>query len=293
MANYILSNTKKKKLFIVDVGLSAEGKSKEKKDISITVTNGISEEDVQNFSLKLYEGTGIGLINSTAVKFIDSLTDPTGKTSDTTGPANENNPEVKKFRALILKENPNYFSDIEKERSVNRDMNKLKNIIKKGLVKTNKELGVIKAKIQKLRDIRRPLRPDIDALHAKVSYKIFTDFIKSEKNKKIFVKNLMDQIGFNENDTKILAAIMKSSEKGGKKVKFFDKLLDIHPEFDLSDIYLSKSKTQNVSIVVNNGSIIICRITYKEAKGLVGIVDFSRVQAVNPSDYSEVEITKR
>lgn len=282
MANYLINNAKIKGLIIVGVFQSGKKTTiTEKKDISIIVRRGLSKEEILNYSLKLYSGKEIGMSNSTSLRTVYNLTAKDGVPPEK---SKLTNIYTEKFELILEKKKQtdpkfkkyfNILSDIRKK------MNALKN-----QVSINPELSdKIEIKLNKYRKVVTLLRNYINPIYAEIVFTILKEFSGDDNNKKILVRNLLQLLGFTNMETKILLSIMKENSEGNKVV---DAILDEHPDFDLSNINLTKPA--KVTIRINNGQELIVKLNFSEGEKqkVKGLVSFKKVKSVDPKFWQDV-----
>jgi len=268
MSNYLINSAKSDGVVIVDIFLSGMEKSVgEKKDISIIVKRGMSAEEIRNYSLKLYSNLELNLSNMTLTSLLYNLTNPSGVPEKRGRNKNEYSEKAKKMQDKLYAKNNKYKKAWDNADKLNTDMKELK-----------KSLESNHPKVQLLRDKRGFYRNILNPAHAEMAFNVLKSFIKDGKNKKIFVRNLLQSIGFTNSDTRMLLAVM--SKKGDNIV--VKQLVDEHPEFDLSDINLTKPS--GITIRINNRDELIIKLNFKEGEQehVSGQVQFSKVTPVPP-----------
>lgn len=292
MSNYILNSMADKGLVIVNIWMSGSSKQMvDKKDISIKFKKGLSKKEVDhiiNYSLKLYSGREVGISNSTAVKMIMILTSPNGVTKGkASGPYVEwfeQEVEEKKRTDKKYKEHEDELEKLNTDKENRKE--ELRALYGKGTL-AYKNADANDEKLKKIRGAITVHRNPLNSLYAGISFNILSTFIKKKENKEMLVRNLMQLLGLDAKDTKILMVIMKKAESG--KNKIIDALLDEHPEFKLNDINLTKP--DNIAIKINNGQELIVKLSYKEGekKHAQASVSFKNVKSREPDVWQSVK----
>lgn len=271
MSNYLINSAKSNGVVIVDIFLSGMEKNiMEKKDITLFLKRGMSEPEAENYSLKLYKGFEIGMSNMTVNSLIYNLTNTGGPATEKGKRKNEYTEEVEKILLKMREENPEY----KKYWNASKKLSDKKKKYKKG----DKEYKVLEKK-------RTVVRAPLNAMHAEVVFKFLKKFIDDEENKKIFISNLLQLIGFSDSDTKILLAVMKRSADN----TIVRAIIDTHPELSLKDIKLTKPA--RITIKVFNGGKLIVKIDFNEGekRKALGKVDFSKQIPVEPEYWQSIK----
>lgn len=243
MANYLVFTAKENKNNIIGVwvdNLGAKEDVRNKVDIKVAIQkNDLEKEIIEGYSLKLYTSYSVGLINTSPKRLIYHFT--------------KNDELCSAFEKNINK-NVSYIK-----------ANKALKIINKKMYKAKKEKNI--DLINKLREKRTELRNPINKLNAKYCYDILNPFLKN--NKKEFIKNLLDMLGFNDKNTKMLMAIMDKKNAETKN------LIIEEPQLDLSNVSIMINyKKDSTLITVKNNKKTIISFGFKEATSLSGSVSF-------------------
>ena len=132
------------------------------------------------------------------------------------------------------------------------------------------ERQIKKLNIDKLRDERQIARTDINPRLAQISFDVITKFQKS--NPKKFNENLLDILGFNDHDTKMLMAV--TTKRGSV-------IIDRHPELDLNNIKLVKTGVSIKVVGPTNKTVVTFGFKEGEKKAVTGKVSYASVPIFN------------
>lgn len=267
MANYLISNAVKEKGTIVGGyldNLAFQDGIDFKADIRVAVIKE-GEEILDGYSLKLYSSKSVGLANTTAKGLCGHLG---GKSS-----ADAFVKRAKNDKILI-----ELINKAKKLNAVKQDHKKYLKGDLKALNRLKSLRGLTDAQIEQLdqkqieaerKEARKPINPRV----ASIVY----DIINSQVGTEEFGKRILDIMGFNDKETKMLMAITTD-----KKSQIIAK----HPELDLKGITL---EDPNGRVTLNikgptGKTILVFGVKEGEKKAVSGSVSFAGIE---PEDYDE------
>jgi hypothetical protein len=254
MSKYLIGQARKSGCIIKGIwldNLAFKRDTEKKVDIRLELEKN-GKELYDAYSLKLYRGAEVNLINTTPTGLIASL--------------------FGKKAALELKarfdNNKKLVDLIAGAKSIVREMN---------IAKKEKKSQVF---IAELRAQRAILRKDINPIIADITHEFLLEYYK--KDFELFCTNLLGVLGFHDKDVKIMLAIVKKL-KSGDVVSLIDK----HPELDLNKIRIVHKKgTVTISIKDDFGRIILNFIQNQGEKyNIAGKVKFDTSTAVDLSQF--------
>ena len=264
MLQYLIQTTQKADSIIVGGFLDnlsfQRGGIGTKGDIGLHIMKE-GKEELQDFSLKLYGTKSVGLANSTASGLAGHLVGPKGKSEVDKLIEQDEELQIKMKAASNLNKTKEALKDYNKddEKKKQSGLNRLK---KYGFTPAQ----IKKLNIDKLRDERQLARTDINPRLAEIAFDVITKFQK--KNPQEFNKNLLDILGFNDHDTKMLMAV--TTKRGSI-------IIDRHPELDLNNVKLVKTGV-SIKVVGPTGKTVVT-FGFKEGekKAVTGKVSYASV----------------
>ena len=279
MLQYLIQTTKQADSIIIggyldnlsflDGGIGTKG------DIGLHVMKE-GKEELQDFSLKLYSTKSVGLANTSAGGLAGHLVGPQGK--------NEVDKIIEKDEKLqtlmkvanTLDKTKNALKDYNSNNE-KRQKSGLNRLTKYGF----KPAQIKKLNIDKLRDERQIARTDINPRLAEIAFDVITKFQK--KNPKQFNENLLEILGFNDHDTKILMAV--TTKRGSV-------IIDRHPELDLNNIKLVRTGV-SIKVVGPTGKTVVT-FGFKEGekKAVTGKISYASVPIFQAESYEFEELYK-
>lgn len=267
MTNYLISTTVKEEGIIVGGyldNLAFQDGIDFKADIRIAVVKD-GREKLDGYSLKLYSNKAVGLANTTAKGLCRHLAgDAAAEAFDGMAKTDQ------KLLALIHK---------------SKQLNAIKQDHKKYLKGDEKALnrlltlrGLTQADVDKLsqKDLeaqRKEARKPINPRTAAIVYEV----LKSYAGTVEFGERILDIMGFNDKETKMLMAITTNKKS---------EILTQHPDLDLSKITLEDPKGRvTLNIKGPTGKTIVTfGVKEGEKKAVSGSVSFAGIE---PEDYDE------
>ena len=230
------------------------------------------KEELQDFSLKLYGSKSVGLANSTAPGLANHLGGEEAKQAVNKIIETDKDLQLKLKIAsrldLTKQALKDYLKDDEKKKKSG-----LNRLLKYGYT----EAEIKKLDVNKIGDERQLARTDINPRLAEIVFDVLEKYQK--KNPKKFTENLLEILGFNDHDTKILMAV--TTKKGSI-------IIDRHPELDLNNIKLERTGV-SIKVVGPTGKTVVT-FGFKEGekKAVSGKVSYASVPIFT---FEEVDIT--
>ena len=264
MLQYLIQTTKQADSIIIGGYLDnlsfQRGGIATKGDIGLHVMKE-GKEELQDFSLKLYGTKSVGLANTSAGGLAGHLVGPKGKSKVDKTIEQDEELQVLMKAANTLDRTKNALKDYNSSNE-KKQQSGLSRLKKYGFT----ERQIKKLNIDKLRDERQIARTDINPRLAQISFDVITKFQKS--NPKKFNENLLDILGFNDHDTKMLMAV--TTKRGSV-------IIDRHPELDLNNIKLVKTGV-SIKVVGPTGKTVVT-FGFKEGekKAVTGKVSYASV----------------
>ena len=231
------------------------------------------KEELQDFSLKLYSTKSVGLANTSAGGLAGHLVGPQGKSEVDKIIEKDEELQVLMKAANTLDRTKNALKDYNSNNEKKKQSG-LNRLTKYGF----KPSQIKKLDINKLRDQRQIARTDINPRLAQISFDVITKFQK--KNPKKFNENLLEILGFNDHDTKILMAV--TTKKGSV-------IIDRHPELDLNNVKLVKTGV-SIKVVGPTGKTVVT-FGFKEGekKAVTGKISYASVPIFQAESKSKLK----
>ena len=276
MLQYLIQTTKQADSIIIggyldnlsflDGGIGTKG------DIGLHIMKE-GKEELQDFSLKLYSTKSVGLANSTASGLAGHLVGPKGKSEVDKIIEQDEELQVLMKAANTLDRTKNALKDYNSNNEKKKQSG-LNRLTKYGF----KPSQIKKLDINKLRDQRQIARTDINPRLAEIAFDVITKFQK--KNPKKFNENLLEILGFNDHDTKILMAV--TTKKGSV-------IIDRHPELDLNNVKLVKTGV-SIKVVGPTGKTVVT-FGFKEGekKAVTGKISYASVPIFQAESKSKLK----
>ncbi len=268
MLQYLIQTTKQADSIIIGGYLDnlsfQRGGIATKGDIGLHVMKE-GKEELQDFSLKLYGTKSVGLANTSAGGLAGHLVGPKGKSEVDKTIEKDEELQVLMKAANSLDRTKNALKDYNSSNE-KKQQSGLSRLKKYGFT----ERQIKKLNIDKLRDERQIARTDINPRLAQISFDVITKFQKS--NPKKFNENLLDILGFNDHDTKMLMAV--TTKRGSV-------IIDRHPELDLNNIKLVKTGVSIKVVGPTNKTVVTFGFKEGEKKAVTGKVSYASVPIFN------------
>ena len=276
MLQYLIQTTKQADSIIIggyldnlsflDGGIGTKG------DIGLHIMKE-GKEELQDFSLKLYSTKSVGLANTSAGGLAGHLVGPQGKSEVDKIIEKDEELQVLMKAANTLDRTKNALKDYNSNNEKKKQSG-LNRLTKYGF----KPSQIKKLDINKLRDQRQIARTDINPRLAEIAFDVITKFQK--KNPKKFNENLLEILGFNDHDTKILMAV--TTKKGSV-------IIDRHPELDLNNIKLVKTGV-SIKVVGPTGKTVVT-FGFKEGekKAVTGKISYANVPIFQAESKSKLK----
>lgn len=246
MASYIVNSVGRNSGNILQIFLDNKSflqGAEFKADIRLKVRKSSGKEEVEAYSLKMYQTKQVNLANTTKNSLIKHLC----------GDA-----EAAKFMQDLQKD-PKFVQMDRAAKDANLE------------VKRAKEEGEDEDYIDVLRDEREEARKPVNQYLADaVATKLKSFFYSSKENQEIFIKNLLKVMGFEDTETKFLMALVGPKQVKAQKSQIIDK----HPSLDFSQIdIVHEPGTVGVKIVNKKTNKVLVNFVAKEAGTFAGFVD--------------------
>ncbi len=214
-----------------------------KADIQVAVRKA-GVDSLVGYSLKLYGNKIVGLINTSPVGLARALA------GDIAGE------EVSKR----IEHNTKLQIAINNSKKINKELSKLKKI-------KNPSTKILSS-MNKLRILRGKVRKPINPVISEILYNVLKKYLNTPD----FANNILKVIGFSDQDTKLLMAVVTD-----KKSEIIDK----HPDLDIGNIRLIRTGT-NIRVIGPTGKTIIgFGVKEGERKILAGKVSFADIEPVD------------
>jgi len=270
MANYLISNAVSEKGTIVGGyldNLAFQDGIDFKADIRVAIIKE-GEEILDGYSLKLYSSKSVGLANTTAKGLCGHLG---GKSAADAFVKKAKNDKIlielitkaKKLNA-IKQDHKKWLKGNDKSEAAYNRLIKLRGLTAAQIEKLDQDQIEAERKVA-----RKPINPRV----ASIVY----DVINSQVGTEEFGERILDIMGFNDKETKMLMAITTD-----KKSEIIAK----HPELDLKGITLedpSGRVTLNIKGPTGK-TILVFGVKEGEKKAVSGSVSFAGIE---PEDYDE------
>lgn len=267
MTNYLISTTVKEEGIIIGGyldNLAFQDGIDFKADIRIAVVKD-GREKLDGYSLKLYSNKAVGLANTTAKALCGHLAGP----------------DAAKAFEQKAKTDQTLLGLIHKSKRLNAIKQDHKKYLKgdeKSYDKLQRLRGLTPAEIEKLSQSeleaeRKAARKPINPRTAAIVY----DVLKHYAGTKEFGEKILDIMGFNDKETKMLMAITTAKKS---------EVLTQHPDLDLSRITLEDPAGRvTLNIKGPTGKTIVTfGVKEGEKKAVSGMVSFAGIE---PEDYDE------
>jgi len=267
MANYLISNAVLEKATIIGCyldNLAFQDGIDFKADIRVAVMKE-GKEILDGYSLKLYSSKSVGLANTTARGLCDHLVgDKAAKEFDSVYKRDsELNQLVQKANDLnkIKQDHKQHLRGDEKA------TNRLKTL--RGL--TDAQIEALDQK--QIETERKAAREPINPRVAAIVYEVLKPYSKTKE----FSTNILNIMGFNDKETKMLMAI--TTEKKSQ-------IIAKHPDLDMDNITLENPKGRvTLNIKGPTGKTIVTfGVKEGEKRAVSGAVSFA---GIDPEDYDE------
>ena len=267
MTNYLISTTVKEEGIIVGGyldNLAFQDGIDFKADIRIAVVKD-GREQLDGYSLKLYSRKAVGLANTTAKALCGHLAGP----------------DAAKAFEQKAKTDQTLLGLIHKSKLLHAIKQDHKNWLKgdeKAYDKLQRLRGLTPAEIEKLSQSeleaeRKAARKPINPRTAAIVYEVLKPYAGTVE----FGERILDIMGFNDKETKMLMAITTNKKS---------EILTQHPDLDLSKITLEDPKGRvTLNIKGPTGKTIVTfGVKEGEKKAVSGSVSFAGIE---PEDYDE------
>ena len=267
MTNYLISTTVKEEGIIVGGyldNLAFQDGIDFKADIRIAVVKD-GREQLDGYSLKLYSRKAVGLANTTAKALCGHLAGP----------------DAAKAFEQKAKTDQTLLGLIHKSKLLHAIKQDHKNWLKgdeKAYDKLQRLRGLTPAEIEKLSQSeleaeRKAARKPINPRTAAIVYEVLKPYAGTVE----FGERILDIMGFNDKETKMLMAITTNKKS---------EILTQHPDLDLSKITLEDPKGRvTLNIKGPTGKTIVTfGVKEGEKKAVTGRVSFAGIE---PEDYDE------
>jgi len=267
MANYLISSAVLEKATIIGCyldNLAFQDGIDFKADIRVAVMKE-GKEILDGYSLKLYSSKSVGLANTTARGLCDHLVgDKAAKEFDSVYKRDsELNQLVQKANDLnkIKQDHKQHLRGDEKA------TNRLKSL--RGL--TDSQIEALDQK--QIETERKAAREPINPRVAAIVYEVLKPYSKTKE----FSTNILNIMGFNDKETKMLMAI--TTEKKSQ-------IIAKHPDLDMDNITLEDPKGRvTLNIKGPTGKTIVTfGVKEGEKRAVSGAVSFA---GIDPEDYDE------
>jgi hypothetical protein len=214
-----------------------------KADIRLKVRKSSGKEEIEAYSLKMYQTKQVNLANTTKNSLIKHLC---------------GDEEAAKFMQELQRD-PKFVQMDRAAKDANLD------------VKRAKEEGEDEDYVNMLRDDREEARKPVNQYLADaVANKLKSFFHSSKENQEIFIKNLLKVMGFEDTETKFLMALVGPKQVKAQKSQIIDK----HPSLDFSNIdIIHEPGSVGVKIVNKKTNKVLVNFVAKEAGTFAGFVD--------------------
>lgn len=246
MASYIVNSVGRNSGNILQIFLDNKSflqGAEFKADIRLKVRKSSGKEEIEAYSLKMYQTKQVNLANTTKNSLIKHLC---------------GDEEAAKFMK-DLQRDPKFVQMDRAAKDANLE------------VKRAKEEGEDDDYIDVLRDEREEARKPVNQYLADaVANKLKSFFYSSKENQEIFIKNLLKVMGFEDTETKFLMALVGPKQVKAQKSQIIDK----HPSLDFSEIdIVHEPGTVGVKIVNKKTNKVLVNFVAKEAGTFAGFVD--------------------